>query len=119
MCAADIDIRAADQKTKAQKQASKGTVPGSPRKLPPGGAEYDLGTPGRESLATKDSKADYRDTLDELEADLEDGDLEATDATLPATGAGSGLTQKSGSSSKGKAAAAPKAGAQQPHYSLI
>ena len=106
-----MDVRVAEQKASAKKQSAKGTVPSSARQLPPGGPGTDRGTPGRESLSTSTSgKGGFQESFDEMVADLEDEDLEGTDAALPATGAGSGIGGRSASPSKGKAAAAPKAG---------
>lgn len=52
-----------------------------------------------------------KQSFDELRDDLEDNTLEATDAGLPATGAGSALHQPPDSASKGKKASAPSTSA--------
>lgn len=56
---------------------------------------------------SKASPKGLKESLDELRDDLEEDVLEATDAGLPATGAGSALRQPAAPAIKGKTAAAP------------
>ncbi|KAK9853095.1 hypothetical protein WJX84_007225, partial [Apatococcus fuscideae] len=101
----DVEIRAAEQKANAKQAASKGVAPSTARKLPPAGGQYTL----ENSSSGKPSTGGIKDALDELRDDLEEEAFEATDAGLPATGAGSALRQPPSTASQGKAVGAPTA----------